>query len=91
MYNPKYIINDGKISRETTAPKSLKAKYEIMNGVKLEKNFNVIELDDRSFQMVDLKNEKLDEEFIMTYATMCRRCNRNFLLEKENEFTCYYM
>ena len=35
------------------------------------------------------KNEKTDEEFIMRYAIMCRRCNRNALLEYEYEFTCY--
>ena len=35
--NPKYIINDGKILRETSPPKSLKSKYEVMNGVKLDK------------------------------------------------------
>ena len=38
--NDKYIINDGKIFRETVAPKSLKTKYEVMNGVKLEKNLS---------------------------------------------------
>ena len=51
--NPKYIINDGIILRETTTPKSLKTKYEIMNGVTLEKNSNIIELDDGSLQIVD--------------------------------------
>ena len=44
--NPKYIINDGQILRETTEPKSLKTKYEHLNGVKLDKNLNVVELVD---------------------------------------------
>ena len=52
--NPKYIINDGQILRETTEPKSLKTKYELMNGVKLDKNLNVVELDDGTLQIVDL-------------------------------------
>ena len=34
--NPKYSINDDKILRETSTPKSLKTKYEIMYGVKVE-------------------------------------------------------
>ena len=34
--NPKYIINDGKVPRETSPPKSLKSKFEVMNGVKLD-------------------------------------------------------
>ena len=50
--NPKYIINDGKILRETSPPKSLKSKYEVMNGVKLDKKSNIIELDDGSFHIV---------------------------------------
>ena len=50
--NPKYIINDGKILRETSPPKSLKSKYEVMNGVKLEKKSNIIELDDGSLHIV---------------------------------------
>ena len=58
-----------------------------MNYGKLEKNLKVIELDD-GFQIVDSK--KVDEEeFIMRYATMCRRCNRNALLKYEYKFTCY--
>ena len=35
--NPKYIINDGNVLRGTSPPKSLKSKYEDMNGVKLDK------------------------------------------------------
>ena len=35
--NPKYIINENKILRETSSPKSLKTKYEVMYGVKLDK------------------------------------------------------
>ena len=50
--NPKYIINDGKILRETSPPKSLKSKYEVMNGVKLDKKSNIIELDDGSLHIV---------------------------------------
>ena len=50
--NPKYIINDGIVLRETTAPKSLKTKNEIMNDVKQEKSLNLIELDDGSLQIV---------------------------------------
>ena len=34
--NPKFIIIDGKVLRETSPPKSLKTKYEVMNGVKLD-------------------------------------------------------
>ena len=49
--NPKYIINDGKILRETS-PKSLKSKYEVINGVKLDKKSNIIELDDGSLHIV---------------------------------------
>ena len=30
----------------------------------------------------------MDEEKILN-PTMCRRCNRNALLEYENEYTCY--
>ena len=60
--NPKYIINDGKILRETTEPKSLKTKYELMNGVKLDKNLNVVELDDGTLQIVDLKKKKTVKE-----------------------------
>ena len=37
-----------------------------------------------------IKKEVMDEEeFIIRYATVCRRCNINFVLEYENEFTCY--
>ena len=50
--NPKYIINDGKILRETSPPKSLKSKNEVMNGVKLDKKSNIIELDDGSLHIV---------------------------------------
>ena len=50
--NPKYIINDGKILRETPPPKSLKSKYEVMNGDKLDKKSNIIELDDESLHIV---------------------------------------
>ena len=50
--NPKYIINDGKILRETSPPKSLKSKYEVMNGVKIDKKSNPIELDDGSLHIV---------------------------------------
>ena len=50
--NPKYIINDGKILRETSPPKSLKSKYEVMNGVKLDKKSIIIELDDGSLHIV---------------------------------------
>ena len=50
--NPKYIINDGKILRETSPTKSLKSKYEVMNGVKLDKKSNIIELDDGSLHIV---------------------------------------
>ena len=50
--NPKYIINDGKVLRETSPPKSLKSKYEVMNGVKLDKKSIIIELDDGSFHIV---------------------------------------
>ena len=60
--NPKYIINDGQILRETTEPKSLKTKYELMNGVKLDKNLNVVELDDGTLQIVDLKKKKTVKE-----------------------------
>ena len=92
--NDKYIINDGKIYRETIAPKSLKTKYEIMNGVKLEKNLVVIELDDGTLQIQESKKSKKkdeinEEEIIKKYATICKKCNRNFLLEYENEFVCY--
>ena len=55
--NDKYIINDGKFFRETIAPKSLKTKYEIMNGVKLEKNLTVIELDDGTLQIQKSKEK----------------------------------
>ena len=60
--NPKYIINDGQILRETTEPKSLTTKYELMNGVKLDKNLNVVELDDGTLQIVDLKKKKTVKE-----------------------------
>ena len=53
--NQKYIINDNKIYRETVAPKSVKTRYEVMNGVKLEKNINVIELDDGTLQIQNSK------------------------------------
>ena len=36
------------------------------------------------------KNMNYDEEeFIKKYSSMCKRCNRNFLLEYEYEFVCY--
>ena len=60
--NPKYIINDGQILRETTEPKSLKTKYEHLNGVKLDKNLNVVELDDGTLQIVDPKKKKTVKE-----------------------------
>ena len=50
--NSKYIINDGKVLRETSLPKSLKSKYEVKNGVKLGKKSNIIELDDGSLHIV---------------------------------------
>ena len=54
--NSKYIINDGKILREISPPKSLKTKYEAMYGVKVDKkNKTIIELDDGSLQIIDLK------------------------------------
>ena len=37
VINPKFIMNDGKVLRETSPPRSLKSKYEVMNGVKLDK------------------------------------------------------
>ena len=52
--NPKYIINDDKILRETSPPKSLKTKYEVMYGVKVDKKNKVInELDDGSLQIIE--------------------------------------
>ena len=33
-----------------------KTRYEVMNGVKLEKNLNVIELDDGTLQIQNSKN-----------------------------------
>ena len=38
-----------------------------------------------------IKKMKIDEEeeFIKKYSSMCKRCNRNFLLEYEYEFVCY--
>ena len=56
--NDKYIINDGKIYRETVPPKSLKTRYEIMNNIKLDKNLNVIELDDGTLQIQESKKLK---------------------------------
>ena len=50
--NPKYIINDGKVPRETSPPKSLKYRYEVMNGVQLDKKSNTIEIDDGSLHIV---------------------------------------
>ena len=35
--NDKYIIQEGKIFRETVAPKSLKTRYEAINNVKIDK------------------------------------------------------
>ena len=35
--NPKNIIIDDKILREISPPKSLKTKYEVMYGVKVDK------------------------------------------------------
>ena len=40
--NPKYIINDDKILRETSPPKSLKTKYEAMYGVKVDKKIKLL-------------------------------------------------
>ena len=37
----------------TSPPKSLKTKYEVMNGVKPEINLNIIQLNDGSLQTVD--------------------------------------
>ena len=54
--NPKYTFNDENIFKETSRPKSLETKYEGLNGGKLEKNLKIIELDDGSLQIVDLKN-----------------------------------
>ena len=54
--NPKKIINDDKILRETSTPKSLKTKYEVMYGVKVDrKNKVIIELDGGSFQVIETK------------------------------------
>ena len=40
--NPKYINNDDKILRETSPPKSLKTKYEVMYGVKVDKKIKLL-------------------------------------------------
>ena len=40
--NSKYIINDDKILRETSPPKSLKIKYEAMYGVKVDKKIKLL-------------------------------------------------
>ena len=53
--SPKYTIIDGKIYRETSTPKSLKTRYETMNGVKLDKGINVVELDDGTLNIVNSK------------------------------------
>ena len=58
LNNDKYNNNDGKFFKETIAPKSLKTKYEIMIGVKLEKNLVVIELDDGTLQIQKSKKLK---------------------------------
>ena len=49
---PKYIISENYISRETSPPKSLKTKYEIMNDGKLKKKINLFELDEGSLQIL---------------------------------------
>ena len=56
--NDKYIIHEGKIFRETVAPKSLKTRYEAINDVELEKNKTVIELDDGHLTLVDSKKQQ---------------------------------
>ena len=89
----KYIINDGKILRETSPPVSIKSKYETVNGVKVELNKKYFRIRLLSLRIVDLnekKNEITDEEeFIMRHATLCRRCITNALLAYVYEFTCY--
>ena len=56
--NIKYIIHEGKIFRETVAPKSLKTRYEVINNVKIEKNKTVIELDDGSLVLVESEKKQ---------------------------------
>ena len=57
--NSKYSINDDKILRETSPPKSLKIKYEASYGVKVDKkNKTSIELDDGSLQIIEFKKSK---------------------------------
>ena len=53
--NPKYIINDRTILRETTVPKSSKTKFEILRDVKPEKILKMIEFDDGTLQIIELK------------------------------------
>ena len=41
------------------------------------------------FKLFIKRKRKTDEDYIMRYATMCGRCNRNGLREYEYELTCF--
>ena len=99
--NDKNIIQEGKVFRETVAPKSLKTRNEAISNVKQDKNKTVIELDDGSLVLVDSKKTTTETDtdpdyigfdaeknFILRNTSMCMKCGRNLLLEYATEFVC---
>ena len=62
--NPKYIIDNGIILRETVTPKSLKIQYELIHDTKVSKDKKDIQLENNELVLV---NKNLQSNKISLY------------------------